>query len=56
MPFDHTTNTTMIPDFDLNKSFIVGVIADTPGALTLDPVVAGPVLLVEQPKGAIKLG
>lgn len=56
MPFDTTTNTTTIPDFDLNKGLIVGVIADTPGAPTLDTVVAGPVLLVEQPAGAIKLG
>ncbi|KAE8450793.1 hypothetical protein EG329_005706 [Mollisiaceae sp. DMI_Dod_QoI] len=55
MPFDTTTNTTTIPDFDLNKGLIVGVIADTPGAPTLDTVVAGPVLLVEQPAGAIKL-
>jgi hypothetical protein len=56
MPFNTKTNTTTIPDFDLNKGLIVGVIADTPGAPTLDTVVAGPVLLVEQPTGAIKLG
>jgi len=55
MPFNTKTNTTKIPDFDLNKGLIVGVIADTPGAPTLDTVVAGPVLLVEQPTGAIKL-
>ena len=56
MPFNTKTNTTTIPDFELNKGLIVGVIADTPGAPTLDTVVAGPVLLVEQPAGAIKLG
>jgi hypothetical protein len=56
VPFDHKTNTTTIPDFDLNKGLIVCVIADTRGAPTLDTVVAGPVLLVEQPAGAIKLG
>lgn len=56
MPFNTKTNTTMIPDFELNKGLIVGVIADTSGAPTLDTVVAGPVLLVEQPTGAIKLG
>jgi Ferritin-like domain len=56
MPFNTKTNTTTIPEFDLNKGLIVGVIADTPGAPTLDTVVAGPVLLVEQPAGAIKLG
>ena len=56
MPFDVKTNTTTIPDFDLNKGLIVGVIADTPGAPYKESVVAGPVLLVEQPAGAIKLG
>jgi hypothetical protein len=55
VPFDHTTNTTTIPDFELNKGLIVGVIANTQGAPTLENVVAGPVLLVEQPAGAIKL-
>ncbi|KAH8687388.1 hypothetical protein BGZ60DRAFT_465732 [Tricladium varicosporioides] len=55
MPFDTKTNTTTIPNFELNKGLIVGVIADTPGAPTLNTVVAGPVLLVEQPTGAIKL-
>lgn len=56
MPFNTKTNTTMIPDFELNKGLIVGIISDTPGAPTLDTVLAGPVLLVEQPTGAIKLG
>lgn len=55
MPFDTKTNTTMIPDFELNKGLIIGVIADTPDAPTLETVVAGPVLLVQQPAGAIKL-
>jgi hypothetical protein len=55
MPFDTVKNTTMIPQFDLNKGLIVGVIADTPGAPWKESVVAGPVLLVEQPAGAIKL-
>lgn len=54
MPFDTTTNTTMIPDFEMDKGLIIGVISDTPGAPSLDTVVAGPVLLVEQPAGAIK--
>jgi hypothetical protein len=56
VPFDTKTNTTRIPDFELNKGLIVGVISDTPGAPTKECVVAGPVLLVEQPAGAIKLG
>ena len=56
MIFNTTTNTTCIPDFDLNKGLIVGVIADEVGAPYKESVVAGPVLLVEQPAGAIKLG
>ncbi|KAF4617973.1 hypothetical protein G7Y89_g15013 [Cudoniella acicularis] len=55
MPFNTETNRTMIPNFELNKGLIAGVISDTLGAPTLDTVVAGPVLLVEQPTGAIKL-
>ncbi|KAL2073095.1 hypothetical protein VTL71DRAFT_10419 [Oculimacula yallundae] len=55
MPFDTKKNTTTIPNFELNKGLIIGIIADTPGAPTLDSVLAGPVLLVEQPTGAIKL-
>lgn len=56
MPFNTTTNMTTIPDFDTDKGLIVGVIADMKGATYKESVVAGPVLLVEQPKGAIKLG
>lgn len=56
VPFDTKTNLTHIPDFDLDKGLIVGVIADRPGAPYKESVVAGPVLLVEQPAGAIKLG
>lgn len=55
MCFDTKTNTTTIPDFDLNKALILGVIADEVGAPYKESVVAGPVLLVEQPAGAIKL-
>ncbi|KAH6682795.1 hypothetical protein B0J14DRAFT_673242 [Halenospora varia] len=54
MPFNTKTNTTTIPNFKLNKGLIVGVIADTPGAPTLDTGVAGPVLIIEQPAGAKK--
>lgn len=55
MPFDTKTNTSTIPDFELNKGLIIIIIADTPGAPTLDSVVAGPVLLLQQPTGAAKL-
>jgi hypothetical protein len=48
-------NTTRIPDFDLNKGVIICVIADTPDAPHKESVVAGPVLLVQQPAGALKM-
>jgi hypothetical protein len=53
--FDIQHNTTRIPDFDMNKGLIICVIADTPDAPYKESVVAGPVLLVQQPKGALKL-
>lgn len=55
MCFDTKTNMTNIPDFDLNKGLIIVVIAEEVGAPYKESVVAGPVLLVEQPVGAIKL-
>ena len=55
VPFDTHTNSTRIPDFDLNKGLIICVIADTPDAPHKESVVAGPVLLVQQPAGALKL-
>ena len=48
MPFDTTTNSTQIPWFD-NQGIILAVIADTPGAPTQDSVLAGPLVLLEQP-------
>jgi hypothetical protein len=41
MCFDTKTNTTTIPDFDLNKALILGVIADEVGAPYKESVVAG---------------
>lgn len=55
VPFDVHTNSTRIPDFDLNKGLIICVVADTPDAPYKETVVAGPVLLVQQPAGALKL-
>lgn len=55
VPFDPHTNSTRIPDFDLNKGVIICVIADTIDAPQKETVVAGPVLLVQQPAGALKL-
>ncbi|TAQ83291.1 hypothetical protein B7494_g8386 [Chlorociboria aeruginascens] len=53
VPFDVATNTTTIPDFETGKGLIIGVIADTEGAPCLESVVAGPLLLVQQPAGEI---
>ena len=55
VPYDITTNSTRIPDFDMNKGVIIGVIADTLDAPRKETVVAGPVLLVQQPAGVLKL-
>ncbi|MCJ1353256.1 MAG: hypothetical protein MMC33_003241 [Icmadophila ericetorum] len=50
VPFDTTTNVSTIPaEFD-KKGIIIAVITDEPGAPTLDSVVAGPAILLEQPK------
>ena len=50
IPFDTKTLKSTIPEqFDKEKGVIVVVIADLPGAVTAESVLAGPVLLVEQP-------
>ncbi|CAD0112674.1 unnamed protein product [Aureobasidium uvarum] len=50
MPFDTKTNTSAYPmDFDAGEGIIVAVIANEVGAPTLDSVVAGPALIIEQP-------
>lgn len=50
-PLDVGTNTTTIPKQFDGKGIILGVIADAPGAPTLESVVAGPLFLLEQPAG-----
>jgi len=55
VPYDIENNSTRIPDFDMNKGVIICVIADTIDAPQKETVVAGPVLLVQQPAGALKL-
>ena len=49
VPFDTKTNTSVIPAAFDNKGIILAVIADEPGASTLDSVVAGPLFLLQQP-------
>lgn len=55
VPFNIHTNSTRIPDFDMNKGVIIGVIADVVDAPYKESVIAGPVLLVQQPAGALKM-
>ncbi|KAG9960000.1 hypothetical protein KCU61_g6986, partial [Aureobasidium melanogenum] len=49
-PFDTKTNTSDYPaDFDAGEGLLIAVIANEVGAPTLDNVVAGPALIIEQP-------
>ena len=55
MPFDTKTNSSVIPAaFDSRGIFLV-VIADKPGAPTLDSAVAGPLILLQQPAAATNI-
>ena len=49
VPFDTKTNSSVIPAAFESKGIILAVIADEPGAPTLDSVVAGPLFLLQQP-------
>ena len=49
VPFDTKTNSSAIPAAFDSKGITLAVIADTPGAPTLDSVVAGPLILLQQP-------
>ena len=50
VPIDTTTLKSTIPsEFESGKGLVLAVIADCPGAPTLDSVVAGPLVLLEQP-------
>ncbi|CAD6575641.1 MAG: hypothetical protein ASARMPREDX12_007404 [Alectoria sarmentosa] len=55
MPFDTKTNSSTIPAAIDSLGIILVVIADEPGAPTLDSVVAGPLILLQQPTSATKL-
>ncbi|KAF1987554.1 hypothetical protein K402DRAFT_330715 [Aulographum hederae CBS 113979] len=50
MPFDMKTNSSVVPGvFDEGRGIILAIIADEPGAPTLESVVAGPSILLQQP-------
>ena len=50
-PFDTETNTTTIPPEFEARGLFLAVISDTPGAPTIDSVLAGPLIITEQPLG-----
>lgn len=51
VPFDTATNSSTIPaEFEKAKGVILAVIADEPGAPTQDNVLAGPLILLQQPE------
>lgn len=49
MPFDTKLNTSVIPATFDSKGIILVVIADEPGAPMMDSVIAGPMILLQQP-------
>ena len=55
VPFDTKTDSSIIPAALDSKGMILAVTADTPGAPTLDSVVAGPLLLLQEPANATSI-
>lgn len=55
MPFNTQTNSSIIPEAFDSRGIILVVIADAPGAPTMDSVVAGPMILLQQPGGATNI-
>ncbi|EMC92860.1 hypothetical protein BAUCODRAFT_133780 [Baudoinia panamericana UAMH 10762] len=49
LPYDPVMHTSIVPNFDAGKGLVVAVIADAEGAPTMESVVAGPLMLIEQP-------
>ena len=49
MPFDTKLNSSFVPTAFDSQGIILVVIADEPGAPTSDSVVAGPMILLQQP-------
>ena len=57
VPFDPKNPTVIVPDvFEKGKGIDIAVIADTPGAPTMESVVAGPLILVQQPAALTEVG
>lgn len=52
VPFDTETNSSVVPAIFGSKGIILAVVTDAPGAPTLDNVLAGPILLLQQPASA----
>ena len=51
VPLDKTTGMSTVPaTFESGKGIVIAVISDTVGAPTLDSVVAGPLILLQQPQ------
>ena len=55
MPFDTKLNTSVIPATLDSQGVILVVIADEPGAPTLDSVIAGPMILLQQPANGTRI-
>ena len=55
MPFDTKTTSSVIPAAFDSQGIILVVIADEPGAPTLESVVAGPMILLQQPASATNI-
>lgn len=55
MPFDTKKNSSVIPAAFDSQGITLVVIADESGAPTLDSVVAGPMILLQQPATATNI-
>lgn len=55
VPFDTKTNSSVVPAAFDSKGIILAVIADAPGAPTMDNVLAGPIILLQQPTSATNI-
>ena len=55
MPFNTQTNSSIIPEAFDSQGILLVVIADESGAPTLDSVVAGPMILLQQPASATNI-
>lgn len=55
VPFDTKTNSSVVPAAFDSQGIIIVVIADEPGAPSLDSVVAGPLILLQQPATATNI-